>query len=178
MLRVDVQSWRHGCWLIRICSGQKQLWEQYCYWHRRVSAEGCGRAEPRLPCHMRRVLSACLSSSIPHPPLPCLLACELFFYGCYHQAPLPVGFHLGLGNRRLAGDERMGRKKEIYSPASIPLTLGHSFTIASFIFLWPQPSCGPSPMVNDCFPIPLPDYWWYRPPPVTAGCFSSPGWLP
>lgn len=90
----------HGCCLIRTCTRHEHFDSSTAAVTLIVVAEGCGRAEPHLPCHMYCVLSTCLSSCIPYPSLPCSMTWEVYFYGHYHKSPLPSGFQLGLGNRR------------------------------------------------------------------------------
>lgn len=71
----------------------------------------------------------------------------------------------------------MGRKKDIYSAASIPFTLGHSFTMLPYL---PMATAFMQPLiVNDCFPISLPDQCGGTgSPQLLLGASAVPGWLP
>ena len=50
-----------------------------------------------------------------------------------------------------------GKKERYLFPCLNSLSTRPQFYNHFLIFLWPQPSCGPSPLVNNCCPISLPD---------------------
>ena len=147
MLRVDIQSWMAWLLVNQNMHCTSAAWTAALLLSLRVASP------------VSHVLSFVhLPLQLPSPPFPALLA-GLQGFLLWTLSPGPFAFRLPFGSgqqKTLAGDERMGRKKYLFRCLN-SLYTRPQFYSHFLIFLWPQPSCGPSPMVNNCFPISLPD---------------------